>query len=222
MEFKQGTKVTTYDGKDVGSVDRVVLNPKTKEVTHIVVRKGFLFSEDKIVPLSVIASATEEEVKLRQDAGELDDLPPFEETHYIGLDEEETRTAAYPAGLAAPFYWYAPTGGWMGYPDYGDRYAYPPPYPSETVQNIPDDTIALREGAEVISADGEHVGSVKRIYTHPGSDRATHFLLSDGLLFKEQKLVPFGWISDIQEDEVHLNVGANLLKGVPEFQETTA
>lgn len=219
MEFKQGTKVTTYDGKDVGSVDRVVLNPNTKEVTHIVVRKGFLFSEDKIVPMSLIASATDQSVTLRQDAGKLDELPPFEETHYIGLGEEETRTAAYPAGLAAPFYWYAPTGGWMGYPDYGDQYAYPPPYPSETIQNIPSNTVALREGASVISADGEHVGSVKRIFTHPGSDRATHFLLSEGLFFKEQKLVPFGWISKIEEDEVHLNVGAHLLKEVPEFHE---
>src|SRR6185295_6628330 len=100
MQFKQGANVSTYDGKYVGNVDRVVLNPKTKEVTHIVVRKGFLFSEDKIVPLSVIASATDQGVMLRQDAGNLDDLPPFEETHYVGLDEEETRTAAYPAGLA--------------------------------------------------------------------------------------------------------------------------
>ncbi len=222
MEFKQGTKVYTYDGKDVGSVDRVVLNPKTKEVTHIVVRKGFLFSEDKIVPLSLVASATDESVKLRQDAGKLNDLPPFEETHYVGLNEEETRTAAYPAGLAAPFYWYAPTGGWMGYPDYGDSYAYPPPYPSETTQNIPDNTVALREGADVISADGKHVGSVKRIFTKSGSDRATHFLISEGLFFKEQKLVPIGWISDVQEDEVHLNVGAKLLNEVPEFHENPA
>ena len=45
MQFKQGATVSTYDGKNVGHVDRVVLNPKTKEVTHIVVRKGLLVSD---------------------------------------------------------------------------------------------------------------------------------------------------------------------------------
>lgn len=220
MQFKQGTKVHTYDGKDVGSVDRVVLNPNTKEVTHIVIRKGFLLTEDKLVPLDIIASATDEEVKLRQDAVDLDKLPPFEETYYIGLDEEEAAEAAYPAGLASPFYWYAPTGGWMGYPDYGDRYAFPA-YPSETKQNIPDDTVALREGARVISADGQDVGSIKRVITKVEGDHATHFLISDGLFIKEHKLVPMGWVRKIEENEVHLNVGASILKGLPEFQETT-
>ncbi len=98
MQFKQGANVSTFDGKSVGTVDRVVLTPKTKEVTHIVVRKGFLFSEDKIIPLSLITSATENQVTLRQDATDLDKLPPFEEVHYIPLDETEARTAEYPVG----------------------------------------------------------------------------------------------------------------------------
>ena len=85
MQFKDGTSVYTFDGQDVGRVDRVVLNPKTKEVTHLVVRKGLLFAEDKIIPLHLIATATEDRVSLREGAGELDDLPPFEEIHYIPL-----------------------------------------------------------------------------------------------------------------------------------------
>lgn len=52
MQFKQGTHVYTIDGKDVGAIDRVVLDPKTDEVTHVVVRRGWLFSEDKVVPIS--------------------------------------------------------------------------------------------------------------------------------------------------------------------------
>src|SRR6266545_4349468 len=108
MQFKQGTGVYTSDGRDVGRIDRVVLDPKTKEVTHIVVRKGFLFTEDKIVPLSLIASALEDQVRLRPDAGDLGALPPFEETHYIPVDEAEARGANYPVGLASPLYWYPP------------------------------------------------------------------------------------------------------------------
>jgi uncharacterized protein YrrD len=220
MQFKQGANVSTYDGKNVGSVDRVVLNPKTKEVTHIVVRKGILFNEDKIVPLDLVATATEDKVTLRQDAADLDKLPPFEEVHYIPLDESEMTTVAYPVGWASPFYWYEPLGSSMTYANYGAGYHFP--YRSETEQNIPEDTVALKEGARVISEDDQYVGNVKRVFTRSDNDRASHFLISEGLIFKDRKLVPTSWIHDIQEDEVHLNVNAATLKNLPEFQETTA
>jgi uncharacterized protein YrrD len=104
MRFKQGATVSTYDDKNLGTVDRVVLNPKTKEVTHIIVRKGFLFSEDKLIPLDLVALATEDKVTLRQDATDLDKLPIFEEVHYIPLDETEARTAEYPVCMGSARY----------------------------------------------------------------------------------------------------------------------
>ncbi|MBA3871683.1 MAG: DUF2171 domain-containing protein [Anaerolineae bacterium] len=222
MQFKQGANVSTYDGKSVGSMDRVVLNPKTKEVTHIVVRKGFLFSEDKIIPLDLVASATEDKVTLRQDATDLDKLSPFEEVHYVPLDETEARAAEYPAGWAMPFYWNQPLAGSLSYPDYAQAYVNQQPYRSETEKNIPEDTVALKEGARVISDDDQHVGNVDRVFTQSENDRASHFLISAGLIFKDHKLVPTTWIHDIQEDEVHLNVSAATLKNLPEYQETTA
>jgi uncharacterized protein YrrD len=222
MQFKQGANVSTYDGKNVGSVDRVVLNPKTKEVTDIVVRKGILFNEDKIIPLDLVASATEDKVTLRRDAADLDKLPPFEEVHYIPLDKSEATTADYPAGWAMPFYWYQPLVGSMSYPEYAPAYVNQQPYRTQTQQNIPEDTIALKEGARVISEDDQYVGNVKRVFTKSDTDRASHFLISEGVIFKDHKLVPTSWIHDIQEDEVHLNVNAATLKNLPEFQETVA
>ena len=65
MQLQQGATVRTADGKDVGHLDRVVMDPKSKEVTHVIVRKGMLFTEDKVVPLSLIASSTKDEVRLR-------------------------------------------------------------------------------------------------------------------------------------------------------------
>jgi len=218
MQFKQGAPVYASDGRDVGRIDRVVLNPRTKEVTHIVVRKGFLFTEDKIVPLSLIAMATDDKIMLRPDAGDLDKLPPFEETHYVPVDEAEARAAAYPADMAAPLYWYPPTGGWLGYGEY--TYPYPPPYLAETEQNIPAGTVALKEGARVLSADGQHVGSVERVLTDSKVDRATYFVLSQGLFFKERKLIPATWIREIDEDEVRLSVGPVVLDGLREYQPT--
>ncbi|MFN8447928.1 MAG: PRC-barrel domain-containing protein [Anaerolineae bacterium] len=40
MQFKQGTHVYTSDNQDVGTIDRVVLDPQNDEVVGLVVRKG--------------------------------------------------------------------------------------------------------------------------------------------------------------------------------------
>lgn len=77
MQFKQGTHVYTTDGKDVGAIDRVVLDPRTDEVTHVVVRRGWLFTEDKVVPIDLIDQAVAEQVQLRSDVRDLDRLPEF-------------------------------------------------------------------------------------------------------------------------------------------------
>ncbi len=219
MEFKQGTHVYTDDGKDVGTIDRVVLDPKTKDITHIVVEKGFLFTEDKIVPVNLIASATEERITLRHGVGSLEKLPPFEETHYVPLSEAEEREARYPVGLASPLYWYPPMGGWIGYTDYNFGYAYPPPYPTETERNTPPGTVSLEEGARVISSDDKHVGHVDQVLTEPNADQAAYFVISRGLLFKERKLVPVTWVKHLDEDEVHLSVTADTLQALREYEE---
>ena len=217
MEFKQGTQVYTSDGKAVGSVDRVVLHPKTKEVTHIVVRKGFLFTEDKIIPMGLIESANDERVTLGGTESDITTLLPFEEIHYLPLDDTEAGIAEYPLGWASPYYWYEPIGGEIPYASYESGLNHP--YRSTTEQNIPEDTIALKEGARVITANGQDIGSIKRIFINPENDQATHFLIAEGLIFKEQKLIPVSWIREIQQNEIRLNVGAAILNKLPEYKE---
>jgi uncharacterized protein YrrD len=216
MQFKEGTGVYSFDGQHVGHVDRVVLNPISKQVTHIVVRKGILFTEDKIVPLGLIATANEERVSLREDAVKLQELPPFEETHYIPLDEADLRNVDYPEDTASAMYWCPPLGGTMGYPSYG--YDYPPAYRTEIDQNIPEGTVALKEGARVLSDNNQHIGNVTRVFTELPGNRVTYFLMSEGIFFKEKKLIPVAWIREIQEGDIHLSVGTAVLDKLPEYE----
>jgi uncharacterized protein YrrD len=211
MEFKDGAKVYMADGDLAGSIDRVVIDPHTKTVTHVVVRKGFLFTEDKVVPLDLVAGTTEDLVTLREDAGDLDALPLFEESHYVPLDDVD-KPASYSADNASPIYWYPPFGGaWYGAPVYPEV-----AYMTRTEQNIPEGTVGLKEGAKVVSADGVHVGDVERVFTV--GDQATHLLISQGLLFKENKLIPTTWVSSITEDEVTLSINARMLERLPAYE----
>ena len=82
MQFRENTPVYTADGEEVGTIDRVVIEPESKEVTHVVVRQGWLFTEDKVLSTDLIEQATADQVRLRADSKHLDELPHFEETHY--------------------------------------------------------------------------------------------------------------------------------------------
>ena len=214
LELQEGTSVFSARGEEVGKISRFVLDPETNEVTHIVVQKGWLFAEDKVVPIDWVSTATEERVTLNENTNDFDQLPPFEETHFIKVSEEGVNRADYPPPRYAPAYYWYPPAGYIGYPV--GYYGWPP---METQRNIPADTIPLREGSDVMSSDGEHVGDIERIFVDTESNRATHFLISEGLLFKERKLVPAHWVSSAEEDKVHLNVSSQMLERLPAYRE---
>ncbi|MGD8463446.1 MAG: PRC-barrel domain-containing protein [Anaerolineae bacterium] len=215
MQFKAGANVFTADGEKVGTIDRVVLDPDTKEATHLVIQKGFLFAENKVVPMSLVGPATEDRVTLREDANDLGELPEFEVAHYVPA-EPETQPAPDDADWASPVYHYPPFGAWWTTMPQGG-YAVPP-YVAKIEKNIPEGTVALKEGAKVVDREGKHIGDVERIFTDSLEDRATHLLISEGLLFKEKKLVPTSWLLNVFEDEVRLSVEADVVDNLPEYQ----
>ncbi len=218
MQFKDSASVYTAGGDQVGDIDRVVLDPKTKEVTHIVVRKGFLFKQDKVVPINLIAFTAEDQVVLREDAGDLELLPDFEEDHYIVLDETELARTEARSDFPTPLYSYLPFYSAAQSAEQAHPTSRPQPYVIQTEQNIPEGKVALEEGAKVISADGERVGKVEKILTDPQADQATHFVVSEGLLLKEKKLIPAVWVDSVYEDEVHLAVGSTMFEVLREYQ----
>jgi len=219
LELKEGTSVFTASGEEVGKINRVILDPATNKVTHVVVQKGWLFTEDKVVQIDMIGSATEDKVLLQENAGEFDKLPAFEETHYIGLGEEDYHQGEHlPHSRYVPGYYWYPPSGYIGYPGYGPGFY--GGQPMVTTRNIPEDTIPIREGTNVMSSDDEHVGDVERIFVDSDSNQATHFVISQGLLFKDRKLVPVHWVTSVEEDQVHLSVNSHLLERLPSYQET--
>jgi uncharacterized protein YrrD len=212
MELKEGTSVYAPDGREVGKINRFVLDPATKQITHIVVQKGWLLPEDKVVQIEMIRSAAEDRVELNELVKDYNELPPFEETHFVSADEEEEYGESASRGIG--YYWYPPMG-YVGSP-FGPTYYNPP---LEKQQNIPENTVPLKEGADVISADEKHVGDLERLIIDSDTNKITHFVISQGLLLKERKLVPAQWVRSVEEDKVYLTVSARLLERLPVYEE---
>jgi uncharacterized protein YrrD len=222
MQFQADTGVFTEDGKKVGQVDRVVLDPQTKDVTHIVVRKGFLFKEDRVIPIDRVEAATAERVVLREGTDPLESYPVYQDTAYIRIPLRKPGRPEPGMGYPSSVYPYVPLGPLTmqesGIPATArqvDRMVDDVSRP-----NIPEGLVALKEGAKVISEDGAHVGNIERVYVHPEGGQITHLLLSQGVVFKDKKVIPVEWVWRVESEEVHLAVSAEVLAQVPEHRES--
>jgi uncharacterized protein YrrD len=210
LELREGASVFSPGDEQIGKISGFVLDPATNEVTHIVVQKGWLFPEDKVLPFDMVDSATEDKVILKKEIDNFDELPAFEEAHYINADVSRGGGPRY---TVPAYYWYPPYG-YLGYPV--GYYGWPP---FETVRNIPEDTIPLEEETDVMSSDGKHVGDVERLFVEPESNKVTHFVISQGIFFKDRKLVPTHWVRSVGEDKVHLAVTSEFLEQLPSYEE---
>ncbi len=233
MHFKQGVGVRMSDGKSIGKLDGVVVDPRSKEVNYIVVRKGGFFKTDKLVPLNLVARAEDDGITLREDAGDLEQLPNFEERYYVPANEAgspaaATQTGAAGAALAPSLYPYPPVvGGEMaGMGNIDAQQAMgtlvTEPVVEQTERAIPPDNVALRPGAHVISSDGKDVGAIEQVLTGEYADRVTHFVIARGTFSKDRKLIPVGWVSNLGEEDVHLAVDADFLAKLPGYNPPAA
>ena len=140
MQFNQGASMITLDGKEAGHIDRVVIDPKTNEITHLVVRRGLLQRQNKVVPISVVTSGDDGQLRMHVRSDDLELLPDYEEEQYIVADKgrEDQRPSA--VFLYPPY-----PGGVPGIANYSFTGV------AKTHLNIPVGTVALKEGAKVIS-----------------------------------------------------------------------
>jgi uncharacterized protein YrrD len=212
MQFKQDAKVFLANGDDLGRLDRVVLDPRSGEVSHIVVRKGWLFTEDRVISLDQVEKTSEDEIHLRHDVGELDELPVFQEQHYVDIEDTRNRDREDAAPAAPPVYWYPPVSVPVGFPAY-----YRMPYAVEVERNIPSDAIPLKDGAKALASGGKQVGVIEQVLTTK-EGQVNHIVISQGILGQTKKLIPANWISSVAEDEVHLVVDRDLIERLPDHQ----
>lgn len=213
MKLTKDAEVFSSDGEKIGSLDRVVLDPDTMVVTHMVIKEGVLFTTDKVVPIHYLNREVGEQIILNKTAEDLEKLPPYDKSSYVSFDQKD-----YPTDKNVDaVYWYPPIRvTWWAL---GSPLQYPKPKFVKKEKVIPAGKVALDEGAEVISRDGNAIGKVERVIVEPEENRATHIVVGGGLpLMKEHKLVPTLWVKDVTEDKIHLSVRSSFFERLPEHE----
>lgn len=204
MHFKENAEVVTSELEKIGHLDQVVVDPATEEVTHLVVKKGFLFTQARVILAKYIDTTTPDTVILKKGAPDPDAYPLFEETNFVPVGSFEDFKKETSRN-ARKLLWYQtsvllPGEHNRSYPSDSDN----PLFYKEKHRNIPDGAVPLEEGAAVTDIAGNDLGKIRDVFVEPESFKVTSILISSGLIKKELKLIPVNWIKEISEDSVQL------------------
>ncbi len=208
MQITYGLTVYAADGEKLGKVKELVVDPRHRVVTHLVVQQGLFFTHDRLITAEHIKATDENGVYLSCDSNELEmSSQPFNHQQYVELKDEDLMARSGVGGAV----WMPPENEFGGA---GLNSLVPPgigPIPPEPEVSIPNDSVGLSHGARVISEDGVNLGSVQEFQTN-NDEEITHIVISEGHLFKETKKIPVDWIRKISEEEIALGVPLSVIE----------
>ncbi len=177
-QFTIGAEAHCSDGV-CGEVSRIILEPDTRTVTHLVIDPRHHRGPGRLVPLDLIDD-TRGGVHLRCTVDEFGNLDPAESSRFV---EGVTRDGLGPLGMDSP----------LGIPHAVER---------TTDDVIPMGERELRRGERVHAVDGE-IGQVEGFALDPGDHRVTHVLLKEGHLWgRKEVAIPVSAISNLRNGVV--------------------
>jgi sporulation protein YlmC with PRC-barrel domain len=200
-QFTIGADVSCTDGI-CGEVIRVVVDPISRTVTHLVVEPKHRVGLGRLVPLELV-DATTGEIRLRCTMAAFEKLDHAEETQFL---PGSSAFAGY--GVGQVFSWpYYGLGGIMGL---GMGSATPP----LIVDKVPLGEVAVRRGEQVHATDGE-IGQVQGLVIDPGDHHVTHVLLQEGHLWgRKEVAIPIGAVTGV-DDGIRLNITKHEVQELP-------
>jgi len=199
-EFTIGTDASCSDGP-CGKLSRLIVDPETQAVTHLVIRPEHKRERGRIVPIDLIDD-TAGEIKIRRTKAEFDKLDPAEETDLLPSD---------PGGPL-----YNPDSAQFG-GRWGLSMANLRLNDGATVgthDTVPLGEVDVRRGEPVFATDGE-IGKIQGLVTDPGSHHVTHVLLEEGHLWgRKEVAIPIGSITRV-DDVIRLTIDKQQVQDLP-------
>jgi uncharacterized protein YrrD len=193
-------RVECTDGR-FGTSTYVVLDPRTRRVTHVVVRERHFPHAEHLVPVERVGQTTPDLILLRATCQEAEGMPPFTQVDDF---EPGGQMGTYPAGSV--LFW--------PYGTYVDPLAGPEPLQIER-ELIPSWEAAVGRGTAVEAIDGR-VGRVDDFLVDPATGRVTHLVLREGHLWGRREVtIPVEAIAELGEATVRLTLDKKAIGQLP-------
>ena len=207
-----GAHVESSDGKDVGRLHSIVIDPRDNEVTHIVVNAGPHFPEPgfgspelREVPIDVVKDAGDEKVILGCTRDEFGRLPAHVETDFTpATDTSVEPEKADPAhrlwnigvALVASFANSA-TGIAM---------------PAQTVRKASFGREILNDAPVWRVEPHTHIGDVERVLVDEDTDEIRDLVIRRGVVFHEDVVLPMDYVTEVLDGVIHVQISDDELR----------
>jgi len=150
LDFDVGARVYCADEEACGRLHKVVVNPHTREVTDLIVERGFLRKQERVLPVAMVERAAEDGIYTSMDMDGLSNLPEYRE---IEFEEPEGDWGKPHQGNMVC--WSSPHGPMC-------HEAVVPRVRREVQEGIQSNRDVLERGTPVINSDGE-MGQVDHV-----------------------------------------------------------
>ena len=198
FDFKIGSSVECKDGS-CGKLARVVVDPETLAVTHLIVEAGLLLKKARVFPINIVERADEAGVQLSISSEALSDYPEYQE-----VDVEQTVPGSAGGGVVSTGYGPVVTGA-----------------PTIVVHEkrrlgIAEELETVKRGTPVSNAHGQ-VGKLEHVVADPDSGAITHLVIRQGLLFSHDTTIPLALVEQVTEEGIFIAATDEELKTLPPF-----
>jgi len=206
MPFRIGAGASCTDGA-CGQVSRIIVNPVTRQVTHLAVDPKHRTGPGRLVPADLI-DVTTGRIRLGCTLAEFQALPPAQEAQSVrGLDPTEHDSAPKKVRWAV-----VGTGSGVGV---FARPAAPEAPQQAWVDSVPSGAVDIRRGLTVCATDGE-IGQVQGLAVEPASHQVTHVLLQKGHKpGRKEVAIPISAVTKIGTMLIRLGLTKHQVKDLP-------
>lgn len=218
MDIKLGKSVFSRDGEKIGTVDRLVIDPKREDLIEIIVHKGVLLTRDRLIERGFIENVDPDgTVHLKVTADKVEELPLFVREEYIAPNPAEALQEPYVVAAGrGGILWRAPSPsphyGWYG----RERDLLDPSSASapeiEIRSNLPGNAVVVDRGSDVVDVDGAKLGTVIEIAVDADGELESLFVQTGHFGRHHEIDVPRSLIKSLTHKQVHLTVPASALK----------
>ncbi|QMU77339.1 hypothetical protein GXW83_18180 [Streptacidiphilus sp. PB12-B1b] len=212
-----GSVVSCSNG-DCGRLERVVIDPVARAVTHLVVQPDD--GAPLLVPLDLVEDTEEGPdlvVRLRCSTDDFHHLEPAEESHFVPAPED---TSGYRADQTMAWPHYSLGVGTAGVGSPGVVPVAMPPQPAQaatkatTEERVPTGEVQIRRGQRAQADDGE-IGHIQGLVIDPQDHHVTHVLLQEGHLWgKRTVAIPIAAVTRVG-DGVRVQLTKKELSDLP-------
>ena len=203
MPFRIGADASCTDGA-CGQVSRIIVNPVTREVTHLAVDPKHRHGPGRLVPVDLV-DATTGQIRLRCPLAEFQALRPAQEAESV-RDLDPTAHPHYASDRKSGLRRYP----WM-YRDLGG-----PETPQQvTVNYVPSGAVDIHHDLTVRATDGD-IGQVQGLVVESFGHQVTHVLLQEGhMRGRKEVAIPIDAVTKIGTLLIHLSLTRRQVKDLP-------